>query len=163
MECFHCQVIIFLIKICLNYCIISKLYLGKVRVDESLLESNEHGQRSDQLEFGVAEGVADGGERSSAVRFAFLGRGRVHEQANTRHERRGDGHANETASGENAGQKLCGFTYKHSIPSLHIILGFSKTLNGHFFKCLKNTTSGTVNALGLLQYYHMCWKMYYRY
>lgn len=89
--------------------------LGKVGVDEALLEADEHGQRGDQLEFDVAERVADGGERPSRVRFAFLCGGRVHEQPDTRHERRGDGHADETTSGEHAGQQLRGLACEHGI------------------------------------------------
>lgn len=89
--------------------------LGKVGVDEALLEADEHGQRSDQLEFDVAERVADGGKRPSRVRFAFLCSGRVHEQPDARHERRGDGHADETTSGEHAGQQLRGLACEHGI------------------------------------------------
>lgn len=84
-------------------------YLGKIGVYKSLFESNEHGERCDQLKFGVAKGVADGGERAAAVRFAFFRPGSVHEHADSRHERRGDGHADKTTPGENAGQKLRGF------------------------------------------------------
>lgn len=85
-------------------------YLGEIGVDESLFEADEHRQRRDQLQLGVAEGVADGRERPGAVRLAFLGRGRVHEQPDARHERGGDCHADETAAGEHAGQQLRGFT-----------------------------------------------------
>jgi len=85
-----------------------------------LFESDEHGQRGDQLELGVAERVANGRERSGAIRLAFLGRGRVHEQANARHERRGDGHADETASGEHAGQQLRGLACKREVQRTRI-------------------------------------------
>lgn len=90
-----------------------KTNLGKVGVDEPLFESDEHGQGGDQLEFGVAEGVEDGRERPGRVRLAFLGRGRVNEQADARHERRGDGHADETAGGEHAGQQLRRLAWQH--------------------------------------------------
>lgn len=84
-------------------------YLREIGIDESLFETDEHRQRCDQLQLGVAEGVANGCKRPGAVRLAFLRRGRVHEQPDARHERGSDGHADETAAGEDAGQQLRGF------------------------------------------------------